>query len=156
MTPYGYLYYVALKLALLTFYIGVLVYALPIPLGGLKRWAGTLVRDSALHLEFAMREGRSKGLYIIYASQLPSDVGSSIVENTGVKVVFGGFTSAYAEMASQLASLPVGYALVRDEQGRTRHVKVLDFGKLLKTLPPLGLGEGVRPNGQEPKTAEGR
>ena len=125
--------------------------------------AWRFVRGSALHLEFAMREGRSKGLYIVYASQIPSDVGGAVVENTGVKVVFGGFTTAYTEMAAQLgiddakrlASLPVGHALVRDEQGRTKHVKVLDFGKLLKTLPPLGLGEGVRSNGQELKAAEG-
>ncbi len=38
----------AYKLAILTFYIGVLIYALPIPLTGLKRWAPTLMADSIL------------------------------------------------------------------------------------------------------------
>ncbi len=54
MTPYGYLFYVAVKLALLTFYIGVLVYALPLPLGGLKRWGGVLVRDSMFSFALAL------------------------------------------------------------------------------------------------------
>lgn len=54
MTPYGYLFYVALKLALLTFYIGVLIYALPLPFGGVKRWAGTLVRDSMFSFAIAL------------------------------------------------------------------------------------------------------
>ncbi len=38
----------AYKLAILTFYIGVLIYALPIPLPGLKRWAPALMADSIL------------------------------------------------------------------------------------------------------------
>ncbi len=37
---------VAYKLSLLSFYIGVLVYTLPVPLPGLKRWAPTLISDS--------------------------------------------------------------------------------------------------------------
>ncbi len=126
--------------------------------------AWRFTRGPALHLEFALREGRSKGLYVVYASQLPGDVGRPVVDNTGTKFVFGGFTANYVETAAQLglqdtgelASLPVGQALMRDEQGRTKHVKVLDFGKSLKTLPPLGLGEGVRTDGKELKAAEGR
>jgi hypothetical protein len=46
MTYLGDLFEIALKLALLTFYLGALVYALPIPVRGLKRWGGVLIRDS--------------------------------------------------------------------------------------------------------------
>lgn len=46
MISYGYLFQLAVKLALLSFYIGVLIYALPIPIRGIKRWGGTLLRDS--------------------------------------------------------------------------------------------------------------
>ncbi len=38
----------AYKLAILAFYTGVLIYALPIPLPGLKRWAPTLMADALL------------------------------------------------------------------------------------------------------------
>ena len=37
---------VAYKLSLLSFYTGVLVYTLPLPVSGLKRWAPTLISDS--------------------------------------------------------------------------------------------------------------
>jgi len=36
----------AYRIAMLTFYTGVLIYALPIPIRGLKRWAPTLIEDS--------------------------------------------------------------------------------------------------------------
>ncbi len=127
--------------------------------------AWRFAKGSAVHLEFALREGRSKGLYVIYATQLPTDVGRPIVDNTGYKLVFGGFTNTYVEMGAQLGlerpellrSLPVGEALMVDEVGRARHVKVLDFSKPFKNLARLaGEGEGVRSDGEEPKAAEGR
>ena len=124
--------------------------------------AWRLARGSAVHFEFALREGRSKGLYVIYATQLPSDLGRPLVDNTGYKFVFGGFTNSYVELAAQLAidnpeelrSLPVGYALLRDELGRTKKVRVVDFAKILKgpTSPP---GAGEDHNGEELKAAEG-
>ncbi len=40
--------YVALALSILTYYIGVLVLALPAPLAGIKRWAPLLIQDGAL------------------------------------------------------------------------------------------------------------
>ncbi len=39
---------IAYRLSILAFYIGVLIYALPIPIGGLKRWAPTLMGDAVL------------------------------------------------------------------------------------------------------------
>ncbi|MCI4435980.1 MAG: hypothetical protein JHC33_04115 [Ignisphaera sp.] len=41
-----YLFLVAYYLSILTFYIGVLIYALPIPVTGLKRWGPRLITDS--------------------------------------------------------------------------------------------------------------
>ncbi len=37
--------YIALMLSILTYYVGVLIYSLPIPLRGLKRWAPILITD---------------------------------------------------------------------------------------------------------------
>ena len=54
MTLLGYLFQLALELSLLTFYIGVLIYALPIPLRGVKRWGGTLLRDSITSYAMAL------------------------------------------------------------------------------------------------------
>ncbi|MGC9071245.1 MAG: hypothetical protein ACP5HK_00900 [Acidilobus sp.] len=54
MTPFGYLFYIAIKLALLTFYIGVLIFALPLPFRGVKRWGGSLVRDSIFSFALAL------------------------------------------------------------------------------------------------------
>lgn len=103
--------------------------------------AWRFVRGSGFHFEFMLREGRSKGLYAVYATQLPSDVGKTVVDNTGHKVVFGGFTNYYVEMAAQLGiegperlkELPVGHALLRDEAGRVKEVKVIDFTRLYQT-----------------------
>ncbi len=50
----GELLLVAYRLAILTFYIGVLVYALPIPLAGLKRWAPILMGDAVLAAGIAL------------------------------------------------------------------------------------------------------
>ena len=41
-------YLLAINLSLLTFYLGVLIYALPIPDKGVKRWSGILIKDSIL------------------------------------------------------------------------------------------------------------
>jgi hypothetical protein len=54
MISYSYLFQLAVKLALLSFYIGVLIYAIPIPVRGLKRWGGTLLRDSFLSFALAI------------------------------------------------------------------------------------------------------
>jgi len=46
MTPIGYLLLVAYELIWLTFTLGVLVLALPVPLRGLKVWGGRMIADS--------------------------------------------------------------------------------------------------------------
>jgi Predicted ATPase len=102
--------------------------------------AWRIVSNSYFHLEFAMREGRSKGLYVIYATQLPSDVGKSITDNTGVKIIFGGFTNYYVDSSQQLGieeaeilnELPVGHVILKIENNKEKTVKVIDFSKLLK------------------------
>jgi len=45
---------IAYKLAILTFYIGVLIYALPIPWRGIKRWGPTLIIDGILTAGFVL------------------------------------------------------------------------------------------------------
>ncbi|MCX8195712.1 MAG: hypothetical protein N3F67_01310 [Acidilobaceae archaeon] len=47
----------ALKLSLLTFYLGVLIYALPIPLASIKRWAPLLIVDSLFAFVLVMIHG---------------------------------------------------------------------------------------------------
>lgn len=42
----GYFLLIAAQLAVLTYYLGVLLYMLPIPVRGVKRWAPTLIQDS--------------------------------------------------------------------------------------------------------------
>jgi len=49
----AYLAMLAVKLAVLTFYIGVLVYALPLPLSTVKRWGAQLLWDGVLALFLA-------------------------------------------------------------------------------------------------------
>ncbi len=50
---YEYLY-IAYKLSLLTFYIGVLIYALPIPMPGIKKWGPILIQDGILAAVFVL------------------------------------------------------------------------------------------------------
>ncbi len=63
----------AYRLALLTFYLGVLVYALPIPYSGLKRWAPILIADSIVSAILAL------SLYYIfdYLDELVQLIGGS-------------------------------------------------------------------------------
>ncbi len=63
----------AYRLALLTFYLGVLVYALPIPYSGLKRWAPVLIADSIISAILAL------SLYYIfdYLDELVQLIGGS-------------------------------------------------------------------------------
>jgi len=44
----NYYYLLAVNLSLLSFYLGVLIYAIPIPLKGFKRWGPTLIKDGLL------------------------------------------------------------------------------------------------------------
>jgi len=76
---------------------------------------------SANHMVMALREGRSKGLYVVYATQSPSDMPQAVLDNTRVIAAFGGFTRNYVDLARRLGleeadtllRLPVGEAYVR-------------------------------------------
>ncbi len=76
---------------------------------------------SANHMVIALREGRSRGLHIVYATQSPADVPQAVLDNTRVIVAFGGFTRNYVELARRLGledaekllKLPVGEAYVK-------------------------------------------
>ena len=103
-------------------------------------------RGEALHLSLAFREGRSRGLYIVYATQSPSDVPKDILDNTSTVIVFGGYTSDYSLLASKLGianhedllSLPIGEALVRIGDSPPFKVRILDFKEYLKRPGSLG------------------
>ncbi|MEM1873853.1 MAG: DUF87 domain-containing protein, partial [Acidilobaceae archaeon] len=75
----------------------------------------------AFHLTLATREGRSKKLHLIYATQSPIDVPPIVLDNTKTMMVFGGFTRNYVELAHKLGlaspeillKLPVGYTVLK-------------------------------------------
>ncbi|MCE4621274.1 MAG: hypothetical protein F7B95_02385 [Desulfurococcales archaeon] len=94
-------------------------------------------------VEIAVREGRSKGLHLVYAIHEPSDMEKLILDNTGTIALFGGTTSSYVEAAAKLgfsgfeediAELTVGEALIRSGEEPPRAVRILDFRKLLKSV----------------------
>ncbi|MEM0340609.1 MAG: DUF87 domain-containing protein [Acidilobaceae archaeon] len=75
----------------------------------------------AFHLTLAAREGRSKKLHLIYATQSPTDVPPIVLDNTRTAIVFGGFTKNYTEFVHRLGipspedllRLPVGHAFLK-------------------------------------------
>lgn len=122
-------------------------------------------QGSGLHMIMALREGRSKGLHVIYATQSPGDVPQPVADNTRTLAVFGGYTRGYTEMVRRLGledsrsllALPVGMTILRVGDLPPVRVRILDFKKLLKT-PHAGLGIGrerIR-DGQTAQAAEGR
>jgi len=100
--------------------------------GGVK----LLVVDEAWRapqaVEKAVRLGRSLGLYTVYATQTPGDLGGAVLSNTGVFIVFGGPWRGYLEEASALGlegldleSMPPGHAVVVKGYAAGRPLKVL-------------------------------
>ncbi len=94
------------------------------------------------YMEASVREGRSRGLYIVYATQTPRDVPKDIVDNTGTLMVFGGYTRAYAESAESLGldpedllGLPVGTVIVK-RGGETTVVRVFNYEDYVKKPAP--------------------
>ncbi len=75
----------------------------------------------ATHMVIALREGRSRGLHIVYATQSPIDVPGAVLDNTRAILAFGGFTRNYVELAGRLGlenadillKLPVGETLIK-------------------------------------------
>ena len=119
----------------------------------------------ARHMILALREGRSRGLYVVYATQSPRDVPEGVLANTGTLVVFGGYTRAYTDAARllglddsrRLLTLPVGVAFLRLKESAPVEVRVFGFHEYVKREPPAraGEGRGVGRNGQEAEAAEG-
>ncbi len=120
----------------------------------------------ARHFELMLREGRSRLLHAIYATQSPVDLPPGVLSNTGTIVVFGGYTRAYTESARLLGiddsrlllSLPVGTAIMRVRDSAPIEVRVLGFHEYVKREPashPLGSDGSVVENGQEAEAAEG-
>ena len=97
-------------------------------------------RGQAKHLHMAVREGRSKGLHFIYATQSPEDMPKPVTDNTRSMIVFGGYTRGYIESARRLGlddvtdilRLPVGTAMVRVGDRPPVRVRILDFKGLLE------------------------
>ncbi len=125
------------------------------------------VLASSRHLKLAIREGRSRGLSVIYATQSPSDMPGDVISNTGTVIVFGGYTRAYTEAARilglddarTLLTLPVGTAMVKLRESAPVEVRILGFHEYVKRGAParsVESGEGVSRNGQEAEAAEGR
>jgi len=119
----------------------------------------------ARHFTLMLREGRSRLLHAVYATQSPADLPEGVLENTGTLIVFGGYTRAYTESARllgiddarRLLSLPLGTAIVRLKDSAPVEVRVLAFHEYVKREPPprpQRHGGRVGGNGQEAKAAE--
>ena len=119
----------------------------------------------AIHFVWALREGRSKGLHIVYATQSPDDVPDAILTNTGTLIVFGGYTRSYTEAARRLGlddarrllELPVGSAMVKIKDLPPVEARLIGFHEYVKRGPRASreeLDRGVITLGETPKTAE--
>ena len=98
--------------------------------------AKLLVVDEAWRVpravEKAVRLGRSLGLYTVYATQSPRDVGPTVLSNTGVFIVFGGPWRGYREETAALGlegfeieAMPPGHAVLVRGYAAGRPVKVV-------------------------------
>lgn len=96
----------------------------------------------ARHMVWALREGRSKGLHIIYATQSPEDLPDSVLNNTGTLIVFGGYTRSYTEAARRLGlddtrrllELPVGSAYIKVKDLPPVEARVFGFHEYIKRV----------------------
>ncbi|MEN2999976.1 MAG: DUF87 domain-containing protein [Acidilobaceae archaeon] len=101
--------------------------------------AWRIAQGSAQHFVMALREGRSKGVHVIYATQSPSDAPQAVLDNTRVMVAFGGFTRNYVELArrlglesgDQLLRMPVGEALLKVGDSPPLPVSVYNYRAIL-------------------------
>ena len=116
----------------------------------------------ATHLVMALREGRSKGLYVVYATQSPSDVPPIVLDNTRIIASFGGFTKNYVELArrlgldnaEELLRLPVGVAYVRIGDRAPLKVMIYNYKAMLEDRVlgeslDVASSEGLRGDGEE-------
>jgi len=120
-----------------------------------------------MHLIWALREGRSKGLHVIYATQSPDDLPDSILTNTGTLIVFGGYTRNYTESARRLGlddsrkllELPVGTAMVKIKDLPPIEARLIGFHEYVKRGGATSREESGRrviSIGEKTATAEGR
>lgn len=117
----------------------------------------------ANHVIMALREGRSKGLYVVYATQSPLDVPQIVLDNTRVIVSFGGFTRNYVELARRLGleeadkllRLPVGEAYVKIGDRPPVRIQVYNYKAMLENSllgggdELVSSGKGTRGDGEE-------
>jgi hypothetical protein len=92
-------------------------------------------------LRLIAREGRSRGLHLIYASQHPNDMSRDILANTRTIIVFGGSERSYLEAVlgigvpssavDELPRLGRGEAVIKVGSGRLEFVRVLGFHEYL-------------------------
>jgi hypothetical protein len=118
---------------------------------------------SANHMVIALREGRSRGLHVVYATQSPSDVPQAVLDNTKVIVAFGGFTKNYVELARRLGleeadkllKLPVGEAYVKVGDRPPLRIYTYNYKAMLENNLVGGVeadvssSEGPRGDGEE-------
>ena len=96
----------------------------------------------ARHLIWALREGRSRGLHVVYATQSPEDLPDAVLNNTGTLVVFGGYTRSYTEAARRLGlddarkllELPVGTAMLKIKDFPPVEVRIFGFHEYVKKV----------------------
>lgn len=94
----------------------------------------------ARHMVWALREGRSRGLHIVYATQSPTDLPDPVLNNTGTLIVFGGYTRSYTEAARRLGlddtrrllELPVGSAYIKVKDLPPVEARVFGFHEYIK------------------------
>ena len=113
--------------------------------------AWRLTAGDSFHVRLALREGRSRGLYMVYASQSPNDVPREVLDNTKTIVMFGGYTRGFTESlsvigvedAEELLSLPVGHALLRLGDKPPVKVRIIDFATILQSRLRVEHGSGA-------------
>ncbi|MEN2999975.1 MAG: hypothetical protein ABDH61_05315 [Acidilobaceae archaeon] len=84
----------ALKLSLLTFYLGVLIYSLPIPLRSVKRWGPELIVDS------------------FFAFALVLAHGALLVASERLALMLGGSRSLFIDWISGAMSIVIGVKIL--------------------------------------------
>ncbi|MEM1685727.1 MAG: hypothetical protein QXO93_02120 [Acidilobaceae archaeon] len=122
----SYMALLAIKLSILTFYLGVLIYSLPIPIRSIKKWGPELIWDSMLALlivllysvlyeasfRLASLLGGSKALFINWygnsvATALSIKVITSILQSFPSSLVFSNVISALVIPFDRIATLTI-------------------------------------------------
>ena len=104
--------------------------------------AWRLAMSGAKHLVWALREGRSRRLHVVYATQSPEDLPDSVLNNTGTLIVFGGYTRSYTEAARRLGlddarrllEMPIGTAMVKVKDLPPTETRVFGFHEYVKKV----------------------